>query len=29
MPTKPVRWSRVDLAFFFILMFLFVLAVFA
>lgn len=28
MPTKPIRWSRVDLAFLFILMFLLVLGVF-
>lgn len=29
MPTKPVRWSRVDLAMLAVLLFLFVLAVFA
>lgn len=28
MPTKPIRWSRVDLAFLAILVLLFVLAVF-
>lgn len=29
MPTKPVRWSRVDLAMLFLLVVLFLVAVFA